>query len=91
MIDAHAVRVHERASEPPLPPGKVVLGHQVPAVDGVAPELAGLAEIVRRHPGDDRRPASRVEQVELALRPDVAAVEVAVAVTAAVSVGAVGA
>src|SRR5690348_14030732 len=59
----------------PLDPPRVARRRQyIPTIDGVAPALAGRAEIVRRNAGDHRRLAVRVELEEVAVYPDVGAV-----------------
>ncbi len=51
MVDAQHVEHGELGLHAADPPGEAVLGHFVPAVDGVAPELAVGGEGVRRAPG----------------------------------------
>ncbi len=56
------------------PPAVTVLGQRVPAINRIAPQLAGLAEIIRRHAGDHRGIALRVQLKILPIGPDVGAV-----------------
>jgi hypothetical protein len=57
------------------PPREAVLAHALPAVERVAPELAGLAEVVGRDAGDRARAKLLVEVEQLGVRPHVRAVE----------------
>ena len=56
------------------PPAIAVGRQRGPSVERVAPELAGGAEVVGRHAGDDGRRAALVELEQLRVGPDVGAV-----------------
>ena len=64
-----------RALDAPYPPAVAVGLHAFPVVDGVAPELPVLAEIVGRHAGDAGGYVLLVEQEALRVGPDVRGVE----------------
>ena len=74
MIDAHPIDQVEQRAEALDPPGVAGPLERVPAVVRIAPQLAGRAEVVRRHAGDDGRTAVCVEAEQLAAGPDVGAV-----------------
>ncbi len=74
VVDAHEVGELEAAAQAVDPPAVAVLRHAVPAVERVAPALAGGAEVVGRHAGDVARPAALVEVEQLLMRPHVGAV-----------------
>ncbi len=71
MIDASEIGQFEIAAEPFNPPGKPLFGQRLPVVQGVAPSLPRLAEIVRRNTGHAERPAAVVELEEPPVRPDI--------------------
>src|SRR5512132_1146923 len=48
------------------------LAESIPIVDGIAPKLAILAEIVRRHSGNESRTVLFVEQEQFGMGPYVA-------------------
>src|SRR5262249_38388659 len=56
------------------PPTVATLLHHVPAVNRIPPQLARLAEIIRRDARDQRRRAFVIEVEEMAVGPDVGAV-----------------
>ena len=74
MIKPHEVHQLQRAAQARDPPGETARGMHLPAVERIAPQLAGRAEIIRRHAGDDGGPARLVEVKQLPVRPDVGAV-----------------
>jgi hypothetical protein len=74
VVEPHQVEQRERGAEARGPPGEPVTRHRVPAVDGVAPELAGRAEVVGRHARLHERPAVGSQLEELRVRPHVRAV-----------------
>ena len=65
MIETHHVEHLERVPKPIDPPGVAGLGHHIPTVDGIAPKLAGRAEIIGRNAGNVDRTAVRVELEQL--------------------------
>ena len=76
VVDAHDVDELRQPTESLDPPGEATLFQMRPVVDGVAPQLARGAEIVRRH----TRHQAGLERVRkqreiLRIRPDVDAVE----------------
>src|SRR4029077_17424696 len=71
MIDAQQVKLGQGESDALDPPAKAVGSHPGPIVKRVAPELAGLAEVIRRHAGDDCRISAIVKSKKFALSPDV--------------------
>ena len=74
VVEAHEVHEGEHGAEAVDPPRVAGAGERVPAVERVAPELAGGAEVVGRHAGLERRPAVGGEVEELGVGPDVGAV-----------------
>src|SRR5215475_7681023 len=56
------------------PPTVAAFFHHVPAVNRIAPQLARLAEIIRRDARDQRRRAFIIEVKEMAVGPNVGAV-----------------
>ncbi len=75
VVDAHQVgqlRRGAHAIDPPAVSGCVMI---LPVVQGIAPELALVTEIIRRYPGDVARPPVFVELQDLAIRPCVGAVQ----------------
>lgn len=62
MVDADDVEKFLIVADALHPEGKPVLLHLVPVVDGVAPPLAGGAEIVRRYPCDKGGASVLVQQ-----------------------------
>src|SRR6185503_6555923 len=74
VVDAYAVGELQAAAQAVDPPRVTVGRHALPAVERVAPALAGGAEVVRRHAGDVERPAALVEVEQLLMRPHVGAV-----------------
>jgi len=49
MVDAQDVDGGEGGADAVNPPGEMVLFHQVPAIEGVAPELPIGGEVIRWH------------------------------------------
>ncbi len=74
VVDADEIHQLEDAAQPAQPPAEAVGGMGLPAVQRVAPALAGGAEVVGRHAGDGDRPAVAVELEQGLVRPDVGAV-----------------
>src|SRR5262245_64795192 len=74
MIQPEDVNRRERMAESLYPPAIPALFHHVPAVNRIAPQLACLAEIIRRDACDQRREAFVIEVEEMAVGPDVGAV-----------------
>jgi hypothetical protein len=74
VIDAQHVDLREHHAQALDPPLVAARRHHVPAVQRVAPELPGRAEVVGRHARDDRRLALRVEEEEIGVGPHVGAV-----------------
>src|SRR5262245_45613717 len=74
MIEPEDVDCGERMAESFYPPAITALFHHVPAVNRIAPQLARLAEIIRRDARDKRRGAFIIEVEEVAIGPDVSAV-----------------
>src|SRR5690606_18252509 len=71
VVDTHDVDLRQRAPQPRDPPRVAARLVHVPAVERVAPALAGGREVVWRHAGDHRRAAVVVEVEQLRVRPDV--------------------
>ena len=79
VVDAHAAVLVAGVAQALAPPGEALFSKVVPVVDGVAPQLSGLAEVVGRHPGHDGGAAGvGVEPEGLAVGPHVGRVEVGV-------------
>ena len=74
VVEPHEVDEREHGAEAVDPPGVAGARERVPAVERVAPELAGGAEVVGRDAGLEGRPAVGGEVEELRVRPDVGAV-----------------
>ena len=74
VIEADGVEQRQRRPEAGDPPGEPGGAHLRPAVERVAPALAGGAEVVGRHAGHQRRLAGVVEIELMAVQPDVGAV-----------------
>ena len=64
----------EQRTEAVHPPGVACARECIPTVVGIAPQLPGRAEVVRRNTGDHCWPAVRLELKPLGPRPDVGAV-----------------
>ena len=76
MIDADHIIQPSRCLHPFLPPGKICFFLYIPAVQGISPQLPGLAEGVRRDPSHLKgRQAFLVQQEQLRMVPDVCAVQ----------------
>ena len=58
VIEPHHVHEPQRLAHPVDPPAETVLAEMVPVVERAAPELAGGAEGIGRHAGDDGRAPS---------------------------------
>ena len=56
VIDAQQVDALELLAHARAPVGEVVVAHRLPVIERVAPELAGLREVIRRNAGDGGRP-----------------------------------
>ena len=93
VVEADDVVEELGAADAVDPPGEARLLEDVPLVEGIAPALAGLREIVGRDTGNADGQEVLVELEELGVRPDVGAVVVDedgdVANEADVAVGAV--
>src|SRR5664279_64754 len=74
MVEAHRVREPEIEADPLDPPVVSLVGEDVPAVEGMPPELAVRAEIVRRNARNRGGPPVFAESEQPAMRPDVGAV-----------------
>src|SRR5664279_1649065 len=74
MVEAHRVREPEIEADPLDPPVVSLVGEDVPAVEGMAPELAIRAEVVRRNARNRSGPPVLPEGEQPAVRPDVGAV-----------------
>src|SRR5262245_35378516 len=74
MIQPEDVNRRERLAESLYPPTIAAFFHHVPAVNRIPPQLARLAEIIRRDARDQRRRAFIIEVEEMAVGPDVGAV-----------------
>ena len=70
MIEADQIHRLERVPQTRDPPRVTVFSHALPVVQRVAPQLAGVRKIVRRHARDHRRVALLVQQEELGVGPD---------------------
>ena len=75
MVDADGIIAAGVAANAPDPPAEAVRAHPIPVVEGIAPELPVLREVVRRHPGDFHRIALLVQPEELPLAPDIGGVQ----------------
>ena len=64
MVDPHHVVELESGAHPGVPPRESIGGMHIPAVERIAPQLAVLTEIVRRHAGDRQRPARLLIEFE---------------------------
>ena len=69
VVEPDEVHQLQRRPQPGRPTRRTRPAHGVPVVVRVAPELAGLREVVGRHPGHHPRAQVLVEQVALAGRP----------------------
>jgi hypothetical protein len=72
MIQTNYVDVAQQRAQTIYPPAIAGLAKSIPVVNGIAPELPRRAEIVRRHAGDEARPAPFVEKKQFRVGPDVA-------------------
>src|SRR5208337_4311115 len=75
VVETDHVEHIEPATEASNPPCVSALRVRVPAIDGIAPELAGGAEVIRWHTCDHFRLAAFVELEQSAIGPDIGAVE----------------
>jgi hypothetical protein len=69
VIEPHHVHEPQRLAHPVDPPAEAVLAEMVPVVKRAAPELAGGAEGVGRHTGDDGGATVRPELPLARVRP----------------------
>ncbi len=67
--------ISRRATEAGDPPGKASAGMRVPAINRIAPQLSGGAEVVGRNTGHHSRLAILVELKQFAIGPDIYAIE----------------
>ena len=74
VVEPHAVDEGEHGAEAVDPPGVAGARERVPAVERVAPQLSGGAEVVGGHAGLESGPAVGGELEDLRVRPDVGAV-----------------
>src|SRR5262249_14804847 len=74
MIDAHQIDLLEQPAESRDPPRMPGVGHRLPVVEGVAPQLTGRAEVVGWYASHDPRLTVFVEFEETLVRPDVGAI-----------------
>ena len=74
VVDADEVDLGEHPAQAIDPPAEPVGGHGLPAVERIAPELSGRAEIVGRDAGDVRRGTLVVEEELPRVGPGVATV-----------------
>ena len=74
MIDPDRVIEKEGMLHPGLPPGEIFRPVPVPVIDGIAPELAGRREGIRRAARHDRGPALLIQLEEVRMAPGVRAV-----------------
>ena len=75
VVDADGVIAAGVAADAPDPPAEAVRAHPIPVVEGIAPELPVLREVVRRHAGDLHGIALLIQPEELPLAPDVGGVQ----------------
>src|SRR6185369_7088458 len=76
VIEANDVAVLRGPAQAFDPPVITLLGHRLPVVERIAPALAGGAECVRRHTGDDFWLQILVQSIKFTSRPDIGAVVV---------------
>lgn len=76
MVEPDPVEQGQVPVQPIGPPVETPLPEHVPPVNGVAPQLAGGAEIVGRDPGHGRGTVVFIQLEQLPVRPDVRAVMV---------------
>mmetsp|Transcript_57671 Transcript_57671/g.135803 ORF Transcript_57671/g.135803 Transcript_57671/m.135803 type:complete len:460 (-) Transcript_57671:536-1915(-) len=74
VVDAEDIRLAECALHARRPPGVVLGGHPVPAVQRVAPALAQRPEVIGRHASDDGGLEVVIEVVQVRARPAVGTV-----------------
>ncbi len=74
MIDPEHVDHRQGGADPAHPPAEIVGADGFPVVEGIAPELPGGGEIIRRNAGLEIGLAVVVEEEELRFRPDVGGV-----------------
>ncbi len=69
MIDAQQIHARQLRAHPPQPPAEVGAAQRLPVVYRIAPQLALVGEVVRRHAPDHSRLAGGGELEQLAVRP----------------------
>jgi hypothetical protein len=74
MVDPDHVDGRERGPDTVDPPLVAALCEDVPPVMGIAPELAGCAEVVRRHTRHDNRITHLIQVENIGMRPDIGTV-----------------
>ena len=74
VIQTDRVDVSQQGAQAVDAPAVAARGKRVPVIDRIAPALSLRAEVVRRHTGDDARPALGIEQEQLRVGPHVARV-----------------
>src|SRR5438874_2528813 len=75
MVETHDIDPTERVAEALDPPGVAGALKDVPAIERIAPQLAGRAEVIRRDAGDGGGMAIGVEIEQVRVRPGIGAVE----------------
>src|ERR1043166_1787477 len=71
VIDARHVHNLQNRAHPFDPPLETIFQHSFPAVERIAPELSGRAEIIRRDAGDNGRNTITIKLELLRIGPDV--------------------
>src|ERR1700677_2003652 len=74
MIQPNYIDKVQHGAKPVCPPAVIVARESVPCIEGIAPELSGCAEVIRRHARYGGWVARIVELKILGIYPDVHAV-----------------
>jgi hypothetical protein len=72
MIQPNHIHVSKERAQTIYKESEAGAAKGIPIIDGVAPELSVLTEIVRGHPGDKSRTESFVKQEQFRVRPHIA-------------------
>ena len=72
VIQAYHVDMREQGTQPIDPPAIAHIPQSLPVVNGIAPELAGGAEVVGRHACDKEGPPVFIQPEQLRIGPYVA-------------------
>src|SRR5262249_12228732 len=74
VIQTNRVHVSKQSTHPVDRPSISGRVQRIPVVHGISPQLSLCTEVIRRHTGNETRPAVLVQQKQLRICPDVAGI-----------------